>query len=75
MSVDFKEAFTYFLQDKSWKLKIGLLSLFIFINSVSVTLWHNFFVGIPFSLFIVGFIALLFNNLINNSKLQKKIKN
>jgi len=66
MSVNFKEAFTYFLRDKSWKLKFVVLAIVFSIPNLAIVLWKNFIIGIPFTLFLVGFSVLLMHNLIND---------
>jgi len=67
MGVNFKEAFTYFLQDKTWKYKYVILALVGFVLNLAAV-EHIGFITIPFSLFVSGFYILLTHNLINENK-------
>lgn len=64
MNIDFKEACTYFLQDKRWKFKMLILAIIWLIPTLSPL---TALMGIPLYLFSLGYTLVLTHNLINNT--------
>ncbi|EKE04157.1 MAG: hypothetical protein ACD_20C00099G0002 [uncultured bacterium] len=69
MNISFKEAFTYFFKDKTWKYKLPIFTIFLYALYLFYFLGKTSFlfkIGILILLiFICGYLALLAHNLIS----------
>lgn len=75
MNLSFKEAATYFFKDKTWRYKIPVLAVLIYISSLPDTL--PYFIDTPYLItvagwicliFTVGYLALIAHNLLNKKE-------
>ncbi len=65
MQIDFKKAFTYYLQDEKWTNKLIVLCVISIFATIFSGITGNYWIYVPSSLFGFGYTALLTNNILN----------